>query len=153
MTDLELTDNGNYYDITFDSNGDFTLVDGLQTSLIVSFFTNARASSSEVANAAFRQGWWGDLYKLQQDYPDIGSKLWLLTQNIINQNVVNDAIAYTQLAYAWLTSLKYVDKVNVNATFENSILALNIVLFKDNSVVDSVAFNLWSNTIKELQNG
>ena len=48
------------FDISFDENGDFKLVDSLDTSLKLSLFTDQRADKSEVQAAERRRGHWGD---------------------------------------------------------------------------------------------
>lgn len=149
-TDLALTNVGPYYDISFSETGDFNLTRGLSTSLTATFFTDQRADSSEVSAPEKRRGWWGNLFKFDDSYPDLGSKLWLLEQSVINQDLINNAIAYTQLAYSWLTTLNYADKVNVSATTNGIVLTIMIEIIQNNNIIDSQTYELWANTVNEL---
>jgi phage gp46-like protein len=60
-------------------NGDLALDDGLETSLIISLFTDRRAGDDDVLPDPMdsnRRGWWGDSYApIQGDL--MGSRLWL----------------------------------------------------------------------------
>jgi len=153
QVDLKLTDNGDYFDISFAENGDFATTSGLNTSLIVTFLTDRRADSSEINNPRYRRGWWGNLFQLDSTFPEIGSKVWLLDQSANLQDSVNNAIAYVQDAYSWLLTLGYADEVEVTATSNFDTININIKVIKNNDVVSEQVYNLWQNTVKEIISG
>ena len=59
------------------NNGDLLTDEAMETAVLMSLFTNRRASLDEVDDPDDRQGWWGDqVAEIKDD--QIGSKLWLL---------------------------------------------------------------------------
>ena len=76
------------YDISI-LNGDLKECDDLDSAVIISLFTWARAAAGEVDENAPRFGWFGD--KIDADSTDsTGSKLYLLKrQKIPNQTMMN----------------------------------------------------------------
>jgi phage gp46-like protein len=149
MTDLKLVDNSEYYDLSLNDDGSLAVTDGLNSSLIVSFFTDARAEETEVSNPFYRRGWWGNLFT-QDDQPEYGSKIWLIDQAIMSDDTVNDAISYVQQAYDWLLSQNYADQVNVNAISNFNSLIIRVEIIKNSEIISQKAYNIWQNTILEI---
>jgi phage gp46-like protein len=147
--DLKLIDNGEYYDLAIGTDGDLESVEGLETSLTVSFFTDARADSSEVSNPYYRRGWWGNLYT-QSDQVEFGSKMWLLDQAVINDDTLNDAIDYAQSAYNWLLDQNYADQVNVSGSSSFQTINITVQIVKESNIINERVYNLWQNTIAEI---
>lgn len=147
--DLKLTDTGDYFDITIDSDGDFSTTDGLNTSLTVSFFTDRRADESEVTSPQYRRGWFGNLFN-DTDEPELGSKIWLLDQTPLTTNAVNNAIAYARDAYSWLTDLGFADRVDVTASSTIDSIFITITVIKNNDIITQKVYNLWVNTVSEI---
>ena len=87
-----------------DSNGIFDLsivdnqlgsVEGLQTSIEVSLFTDARAPESIVPDAKNRRGWVGNI-KTAIDDRSIGGTLWLLDQARLTASTISQAEIYAR---------------------------------------------------------
>ena len=78
--------NDGYYDIAFE-NGNIKGVDGLESAILVSLFTDARASSGDVRDPLMRRGWLGNI--LNEDNRQLGSTLWLADQARADQNTAN----------------------------------------------------------------
>jgi len=93
--DIKLNDDKGYWDIDFDSQGDFVLEDGFDTAILMSLMCNKRANEAEVEAPQYRRGWWGNETSDFDNF-EIGSKLWLLSQARATQNTLNRAIRYTQ---------------------------------------------------------
>lgn len=108
MTDIALIWNwqAGYADLSI-VNGDLATDQGLQTSAIISLFTDAQAQPGDAIpdGSADPRGWWGDMPidPAQQDAatpPDrIGSRLWLLWRALqtaetlqLQQNYANEAL-------------------------------------------------------------
>lgn len=89
--------------------------DGLQTAIIVSLFTDARARDDDPLPAPEdRAGWWGDaVAPIAADR--IGSRLWLLRREKRLASVVARAREYAAEALAWLTEDGVAEKVEVFA--------------------------------------
>ena len=151
FVDLKFIQNQNtLWDIVINEEGDLSFTDGLDTALELTFYTDQRASASEVSTPQYRRGWWGNLFTNQDE--DFGSKLWLLYQSINNRTTLISAIDYAQKAYQWLIELNYLDNVQVSGTQTRDSISLTIELIKDNNVVTERVFDLWQNTIK-IANG
>jgi phage gp46-like protein len=80
--------------------GDLQGGDDLETSVLISFFTDRRAGPSDVIpdGTNDRRGWWGDA---GQQYP-IGSRLWLLGRAKQIPKTLTDAQGYCTEALQWM---------------------------------------------------
>lgn len=145
MQDILLKKNSDsFYDIDFE-NGDFKSTDGLDTAIIMSLLTDARATSSEVPEPSRRRGWIGNEQNDDPDY-QIGSKLWLLDQSLSTQSTANSSEGYSSESLQWLVNDQLVQNITADSQteFENILINIKFTRF-DNSVL-SKQFELWENT-------
>lgn len=77
--------------------------DGLETAVILSLFSDARAKDDDVLplGQTDRRGWWADAWPSVDD-DRFGSRLWLLRAAKQLQQALNDAKEYAEEALAWL---------------------------------------------------
>jgi len=83
--------------------GDLVAENSLETALLLSLFTDARATDEEIARhgGADPRGFWGDeLATVSGD--EYGSKLWLLEREIQTTEVLNRAREYAVAATRWI---------------------------------------------------
>lgn len=103
---------------------------GIQTSVIVSLFTDRRTTSDDPApdEQSGLGGWWGDLF--QDDTNDlIGSKLWLLKRAKREQETLNRAEDYAKEALKWMIDDGVAETVDASASYDgNGNLILGISL-------------------------
>lgn len=133
------------YDISI-LNGDLKECDDLDSAVIISLFTWARASAGEVDENAPRFGWFGD--KIDADNTDsTGSKLYLLKRKKITNQTIMDSREYIEQALQWMiedgvaTEIKA--EVERNASDVNRVDALVQIVRGDRS--RTMKFNdLWS---------
>lgn len=133
------------YDISI-LNGDLKECDDLDSAVIISLFTWARASAGEVDENAPRFGWFGD--KIDADSTDsTGSKLYLLKRKKITNQTIMDSREYIEQALQWMiedgvaTEIKA--EVERNASDVNRADALVQIVRGDRS--RTMKFNdLWS---------
>ncbi len=133
------------YDISI-LNGDLKECDDLDSAVIISLFTWARAAAGEVDENAPRFGWFGD--KIDADSTDsTGSKLYLLKRKKITNQTIMDASEYIEQALQWMiedgvaTEIKA--EVERNASDVNRVDALVQIVRGDRS--RTMKFNdLWS---------
>lgn len=133
------------YDISI-LNGDLKECDDLDSAVIISLFTWARAAAGEVDENAPRFGWFGD--KIDADNTDsTGSKLYLLKRKKITNQTIMDAREYIEQALQWMiedgvaTEIKA--EVERNASDVNRVDALVQIVRGDRS--RTMKFNdLWS---------
>lgn len=109
--------------------------EGLQTAILVSLFTDARASDDDnlPAGETNRRGWWGDV---AQEVPGdvIGSRLWLLFREKKLAEVIVRANEYAREALKWLVDDKVASRVDVMAEAirvgESDVLAIEVVVYR-----------------------
>lgn len=97
-------------------DGDLWRDGGLETAIVISLFTDRRASPSDVLPDASpdRRGWWGDgVPEIEGD--EIGSHLWLLAREKELPVVVERAREYAQAALQWLIDDRVAERVEVTA--------------------------------------
>lgn len=141
--DLSLNDDG-VYDFTLDSEGDILTKNFLDTAILVSLFTDRRASASEVPSSHRRRGWIGN-----ESTPnfEIGSKLWLFEQARLSRGVLNEIVSAAREALKWMVDDGIALAVDASAEFSlNSTIGLTITLSRPNSKVEHRYFELWENT-------
>lgn len=104
MSDLALIWDGHECDLALDGN-DLQLDDGLQTSILISLFSDRRARADDTLPGATtdRRGWWADAYP-QIEGDQIGSRLWLLSREKEVAETLRKAREYAAEALAWLVT-------------------------------------------------
>lgn len=121
--------------------------DGLTTALIISLFSDARASDSDALPHAGtdRRGWWADAFPVAAG-DGIGSRLWLIDGKQTLANLAK-AQAFAEAALAWLLADKIAARVSVAATNPRAgLLALAIEIHKPDGRRLAWRFEtLWSN--------
>ncbi len=133
------------YDISI-LNGDLKECDDLDSAVIISLFTWARAAAGEVDENAPRFGWFGD--KIDADSTDsTGSKLYLLKRKKITNQTIMDAREYIEQALQWMIEDGVATEINAeverNASDVNRVDALVQIVRGDRS--RTMKFNdLWS---------
>lgn len=106
--------------------GDLGIENGLASAILLSLFTDRRATDNELARFGGEdaRGWWGDsLAEVEGD--QFGSKLWLLQREKQTSETLVRARAYAQEALAWLIEDGIADSVAVDALYpRRSLLGL-----------------------------
>ena len=97
--------------------------DGLETAVILSWFTDRRANRDDVLpdDGGSRRGWWGDLAPPIVDGAPvlddrIGSRLWLLAREKQVPEVLTRAQDYAEEALAWLIDDGIAEAVRVTTS-------------------------------------
>jgi phage gp46-like protein len=114
--DIAIVWNANRGQFALTEGEDDILTDpGLETAVIVSLFSDARAGEHDElpATETDRRGWWGGDF---EETP-FGSKLWLLGREKQMQSVVARAEEYAAAALAWMKR----DRVALAVTVAGSI--------------------------------
>jgi len=102
--------------------------DGLETSVIISLFSNRRADEEDVLpdEDGSREGWWADRADPDETNPDlIGSKLWLLGRGKFVTDLPARAEEFAKEGLQWMIDDGVASEVQVSAsragTYELSI--------------------------------
>lgn len=115
-------------------DGDLVTENNIQTAVLISLFTDARAPKDadlpDVLNPD-RRGWWGsDISPPVPDY-NMGSLLWLLERSKVTNEVLSKAKDYTQKALQWMIDDKVVDEIEINVQRrKGDILAIQAILYR-----------------------
>ncbi|MFZ5746349.1 MAG: phage GP46 family protein [Pseudomonadota bacterium] len=133
MTDIALTfdDDLQAIDLAVEG-GDLATDEGLRTAILVSLFTDARASTEDILPqpGADRRGWWGDALA-EIDGDEIGSKLWLVDREKITADAITRAREYAVAATAWLVDDKVASRIEVDAeAIRPQTMALTIWVYR-----------------------
>lgn len=139
MVDIALQLDAEGGDLALES-GDLKRDDGLRTAVLLSLFTDRRASDDQ-GGAADRRGWWAD------DSDDrFGSHLWLLGRAKITDETLNQAREYVFGALEWLLADGIAETVNVEAERNGAeSIALGIEIVRGSAELWP---DLWSSEVE-----
>lgn len=135
MSDLKLkwAEELNLFDLSVQSS-DLEKEDGLETAVIVSIFTDARADVVELPpGETDRRGWFGE------EFGDVigdkyGSKLWLLDREKQTEDVRMRAIEYAKEALQWMIDDGVADSIDVDCQFPaRGVWQITVTIKKPNS--------------------
>lgn len=129
------------YDISIDDTGDIKTQDFFDTAILVSLFTDRRASASEVPISQNRRGWIGN--EFFEDNFEIGSKLWLFEQSALTQDTINGIQDVAKAALKWLVDDGYAVRIEVEVIKGNTSVSLEVDIFRSNSKVEHRFYDLW----------
>ena len=125
MSDIQLIlDENDYLGDFVVAGNDLAVDQGLETAVIVSLFTDARApDGSDLPDGSDdRRGWWGD--SVSNDENDTtGSLLWLLNREKQTTQVLRRAEQYAKEALQWMLD----DKVASDVTVEAEIVSQGVL--------------------------
>ncbi|MDR2187040.1 MAG: phage GP46 family protein [Azonexus sp.] len=120
--------------------------EGLDTAVILSLFTDARAQPDDVTPAPDdKRGWWGDAFAAPAA-DRFGSRLWLLGRRKQLPSVLAEARGYAEEALAWLIADGIASRVEVDAFIPRpETLGLTIAITRPNGEPVRYRFEaLWS---------
>jgi phage gp46-like protein len=131
------------FDISFGPDGDIVTEDSFEAAILVSLFTDRRASAEEAPVARQRRGWVGDL---ETPEDPIGSLLWLLDQSRVTATTAARAADYAERALGWLVSDGIAVAVSADAQVEATRVLLDVTLTRPNARSDRRWVVLWDKT-------
>lgn len=103
-TDLDYyRDAAGHYDLVIDEdNRDLAVIDGLESAILISFFSDRRAAEDEVTDPMKRRGWIGDLVS-EVPGDKHGSGLWLYEQSRLTGETRIGLRLEAEAALRWMT--------------------------------------------------
>ena len=145
-TDAVLTKNGRVkglFDFSLTADGDILTQDFFDTAILMSFFCERRAASSEVPVSRNRRGWIGN-----ESTPgfEIGSKIWLYEQARITRTTINGVVDAANDSLDWMIDDDIAVSRNAFATTTTESIILGVDIARPNSPVERRFFKLWNNT-------
>lgn len=133
------------YDLII-GEGDFVFTEGLDTTVITSILSDARASDTDVGQARYRGGWLPNV-EFQRANSQLGSLLWLMEQRRRTTESLNLAVDLTEKALVWLVEDGIARSVQVFGSFQGEGAILDITITSFSGETDSVFVPLWRKTI------
>jgi len=143
MSDLALIWDGHGCDLALDGD-DLQLDDGLQTSILISLFSDRRARADDLlpGDDGDRRGWWADAYPVIEG-DQIGSRLWLLSREKELAEPLRRAKEYAEEALAWLVTDGIAAHVEVTASVpRRGVLALAVALKRLDGGLENYQFDM-----------
>lgn len=143
--DVLLKQDGNgFFDLRV-ADADFESVNGFETSIIVSLFTDQRAPSSSVQSAERRRGWVGNI--LTADIGrSLGSLLWLYDQSRLTREIMNKVEIEAENCLSWMVEDNIAREVTARVTQSQKrgiVVEIDIITIDGKSQRYAV---LWRNT-------
>lgn len=117
--------------------------DGLETAVVISLFTDARASTdlipAELPKDDLR-GWWGDIGNQPGD--NTGSLLWLLKREKQVASTLSRAKQYCRDALKWMIEDKVSSRIEVAATYvATGWMQINVDIYRPSGEVVRYRYN------------
>jgi len=121
--------------------------DGLETAVILSLFSDARAKDDDVLpiGQSDRRGWWADAYPAADD-DRFGSRLWLLRAAKQLQQSLSTARQYAEEALAWLIADGVASSVDVQTFIpRDEVMGMLVRIHRPDGTQVPIRFEiLWS---------
>lgn len=95
-------------------NSAFDTIEGFETAIIVSLFTDARAPSSVVQTPSRRRGWVGNILTADSGL-QLGSRLWTFEQARLTPATLNDIAVAAQESLSWLVDRNQAKSISATA--------------------------------------
>jgi phage gp46-like protein len=131
VSDIGLTWDGTFADLSISQN-DLASDEGLETSVLISLFTDRRAEPGDVLpdGTTDRRGWWADAAPVVAD-DRIGSRLWLLDRAKQTPDVLPRAEEYAREALQWMIEDRVTDRIDVTASFPRAeTIGLEVSIYR-----------------------
>lgn len=143
-TDVILNKDKSYWDFEWDSSGDISTDQTLDTAILMSIFEEVRATAAEIPESNRRRGWIGN-----ESTPNFeqGSKVWMFEQERITGSVLAELGVIIRNGLQWLIDDGIAVNVSVEQPFlQNGSVVVYINFSRDGSKVERRFFDLWDNT-------
>ncbi len=132
-----------YYDMSFNAAGDIDTAEALDTAILMSILTEARAVPSEVPESNRRRGWIGNE---STQGVEMGSKMWLFEQARVTGSNLADLGVIINNGLKWMVEDNIAVATAANAFFRDGKVQVEIVLNRAASPVERRFFELWNAT-------
>lgn len=102
----------------------------LESAVIISLFSDRRASNDDRIIEDDWRGWWADTFMVNLNYK-IGSRLWLLFREKQTSEVLNRAYEYVAEALQWLIDENIVRLINIDCEWVGKgTLGIKLEIYK-----------------------
>lgn len=132
-------------------DGQLLTDDGLDTAILISLFTDARARPDDaIPNGDDPRGWWGDAFAAAGD--ETGSRLWLLSREKQTAQTLERARTYARESLSWLiadgvaTSVEITVEAQKTGSGTNDRLAIGVEITRPTGPARSRYDYIWDQT-------
>ena len=147
---MKLSPNENgQLDIVMDAAGGVVQETTFETAILTSLLLNRRADPEDILPYAYRgvergidanrQGWVGDI--LDEHGRLVGSKIWLLDQEIAVEDTRKRAVEYVRQALKWAINHGHVRDIEFNTKYDLTRLDMEVAVFMTNGNVLKLRVN------------
>jgi len=140
------------YDLTM-SGPDLLAENGLNTSVIISLFTDRQAEPGDVLpdGSSNRRGHWGDTFAAVNG-DKLGSRLWLLSREKQTNATLNRAREYAEEALQWLIDDGVAATVTVKASWVRpGMLGMTIDIIRPDGSSENFRFEqAWNGALNAV---
>lgn len=146
-SDVRIRQDKGYYDFEWSLDGDITIDQALDTTILMAIHEQVRANSSEIPTDNFRRGWIGN-----ESTPDFeqGSKMWLFEQERITSSMLAELGTVVNNGLQQLVDDNIAVSASAVATLENGKIVITLILKRSNGQIEKKLFALWDNTGSNL---
>jgi phage gp46-like protein len=146
MSDFTLTmiNSSGFADMSI-VKGDFAIGRDLETAVLVSLFSNRRATNDELndyatgrAKPELNTGLWIDTYRTDIQY---GSGLWLLSRSKRSEETRDRYERYADEALKWLVADGVASSIKSTATFAGTRVLLTVVISRESDIDVTATFD------------
>lgn len=147
-TEVKMEKFNDIFDMSIDpETQDLKIENSYDTDIACSLLTDKRATQSQIAESSKRRGWIGDLASDLTNY-EIGSWIWLLSQERLTNSIVNKAVSYGRDCLQWILDLDLATRIQVTgARVGTKQLNINISIYVQRDLVSQFTIPLWENSI------
>lgn len=127
-------------------DGQLLTDDGLDTAILISLFTDARARPDDaIPDGDDPRGWWGDAFAAAGD--ETGSRLWLLSREKQTVQTLERARTYARESLAWLIADGVATSVEIAVEAQpNDRLAIGVEITRPTGPARSRFDYIWDTT-------
>ena len=132
MSDIGIFINNSCFDLDI-LNDDIRPDDGLETSIIISLFTDKRVDDDSLPiGESSKRGWWGDALALN-DLDQIGSRLWTLDRSKINNETLRRSEELAKESLEWMIEDQIASEIKIISEYnDDKHLIMNISVSRPN---------------------
>ncbi|WP_434779279.1 phage GP46 family protein [Neisseria sp. Ec49-e6-T10] len=130
-------------------NNDLVPVQGMESAILVSLFTDQRIDESDLRIPIDRGGWFGNVLTPNRE---LGSKLWGLENAKITSGLIGNIKEYAQRSFDWMTEDGLARKVEVGVNLKSQDVFVSAKITGRSDPIGNDYSYLWRRTQRRAYN-
>jgi len=146
-SDVIIRQDKGYYDFEWSDDGDISVDQALDTTILMAIYEQVRANSSEIAVDNLRRGWIGN-----ESTPGFeqGSKFWMFEQERITTSMLAELGTVINNGLQQLVNDNIAISTSTNASLKNGEIVVEVILERPSGKIERKLFPLWDKTGNNL---